>query len=252
MLELLLCSLLTVFPDYLYPPLCSGQAARQGNHVLLGLVRAEMGDNRLPDAHHRPDHGGVLLSSVYQDCDLFLPNRPDRSRDDRARRRDQCRHERRRRPGTAALQVGQLETTGGGRDRSPEDRGGRCRAGGRADRHPGGRGEDPGGEERPPAGPGRARDQAGAVQAQPGHRPAPRHREAPGRGRRSPGYDHGRHRGKRGCRGESIQPFSRPRRRVPRPRWPRPKWSWRRPSFVPASPDGWSNSLCASATSSIR
>ena len=46
--------------------------------------------------------------------------------------------------------------------------------------------------------------------------------------------------------------YSRPRRRVPRPSCPRPKWSWRRPPFGPGSLDGWSNSLCASATSSIR
>ena len=165
-----------------------------------------MGDHRLPDAHRRPHHRGVLLSSVDENRDLVLPNRPDRSRDDRARRRDQCRHERRRRPGTAALQVGQLETAGGGRDRAPQDRRGRCRTDRGADGHRGGRGQDPGSQERPPAGPGRARDQAGAVQAQSGHRPAPRHREAPSRGRRSPGSDHGRHRGKRGCRGESIRP----------------------------------------------
>ena len=49
-----------------------------------------------------------------------------------------------------------------------------------------------------------------------------------------------------------VSTFSRPRRRVPRPSCPKPRWSWRRPPFGPGSPEGWSNSLCASATSSIR
>ena len=46
MLELILCSMLTILPDYLYRRYGAGQASRQGNHVLLGMVRAEIGHRR--------------------------------------------------------------------------------------------------------------------------------------------------------------------------------------------------------------
>lgn len=38
MLELLLCSLVTVLPDYLYRRYGQGQASRQGDHALFGVV----------------------------------------------------------------------------------------------------------------------------------------------------------------------------------------------------------------------
>ena len=46
-LELLLCSMLTILPDYLYRRLRAGQASGQGDHVLFGLVRTEIG-HRVP------------------------------------------------------------------------------------------------------------------------------------------------------------------------------------------------------------
>ena len=75
--------------------------------------------------------------------------------------------------GAADLPARQLEAGGGRGDRPPQDRRDRCRHGGRADRGPGGRGQDPGGQERPPAGRGRAGDQAGDLSAQPGRRRGP-------------------------------------------------------------------------------
>ena len=52
MLELLLCSMLTHPPRLPLPALCAGQAVRQGNHPLLGLVRAALG------------HHGCLMLTV--------------------------------------------------------------------------------------------------------------------------------------------------------------------------------------------
>ena len=113
MLELLLCSLLTIFPDYLFRRYVQGK--RFGKEITFYSVwfELQMGDHGLPDAHRRPDHGGLLQPPVDDKRHIVLPNRPDRSRDDRARRRGLCRHERRGRKGTAALQAGQLEAGGG-------------------------------------------------------------------------------------------------------------------------------------------
>ena len=48
------------------------------------------------------------------------------------------------------------------------------------------------------------------------------------------------------------QRCSRPKRPAPKPRWRRPRWIWKRPSSAPASTGAWSSSCCGSATSSIR
>ena len=141
MLELLLCSLLTIFPDYLYRRYRPGQAHRQGDHALLRLVRAAVGHHRLPDAHRRADHGDLLQSSVDHQRHAVLPHRPDPSGDERARRRGLCRLHRRGQTGRADLQAGQLGAGGGGGDRPAQDRRDRCGAGRRADRCPGRRGQ---------------------------------------------------------------------------------------------------------------
>ena len=51
MLELLLCSLLTIVPDYLFRRYVQGKRIRQGNNLLLGVVRAAVGDHGLLDSH---------------------------------------------------------------------------------------------------------------------------------------------------------------------------------------------------------
>ena len=64
MLELLLCSLLTILPDYLYRRYAQGK--RFGNEITLYSVWFELrwGIISLPDADRRADHGDLLLPSV--------------------------------------------------------------------------------------------------------------------------------------------------------------------------------------------
>ena len=99
----------------------------------------------------------------------------------------------------------------------------------------GGRRQDPGGQERLPAGRGRTGDQAGAATGA---------TRAPSRVREIERLA-GRRRGPPGRRSPPPPPpsrpprrgsprSSRPRRPAPKPRWPRPRWSWRRPSSAPA------------------
>ena len=51
-----------------------------------------MGDHGLPDPHRQPDHGDLLQPPVHDQRHAVLQNRPDPSGDQRARRRDLCRH----------------------------------------------------------------------------------------------------------------------------------------------------------------
>ena len=78
MLELMLCSLLTILPDYLYRRYRAGQADRPGDHPLLGLVRAALGHHALPDADDLADHDDLLLPSVDHQRDV-LSSGPCRS-----------------------------------------------------------------------------------------------------------------------------------------------------------------------------
>ena len=234
MLEILLCSLVTIVPDYLYRRYVQGQADRQGDHPLLRVVRAAVGDHRLPDSRRGPDHGDLLQPSVHDQRHVVLQDDPDRSRDDRTRRRGLCRLQRPGRQGRADLQARQLEAGGGGGNRAPQDRRGRCGAGGGADRYPEGGRPDPGGQERSPAGLGRTGDQAGAATAQSGQRRAARNRAASGPCRRPPGCDRRRHGRKAGRRGAGLDRSSGRRRPAPKPRWPRPRWNWRRRWSAPA------------------
>ena len=127
MLELLLCSLLTIFPDYLYRRYVQGK--RLGKEITFYSVWFELRWGIT--ACLMLTIGLITVIFYYHPSTtrrhLLLPNRSDRSRDDRPRRRDPCWLERRGRPGTAALQAGQREARGSGGDRTPEDRGGRCR-----------------------------------------------------------------------------------------------------------------------------
>ena len=63
MLELFLCSLLTILPDYLYRRY--GQGKRFGQEITLFSVWFELrwGIVSLPHADRRPDHRHLLLPS---------------------------------------------------------------------------------------------------------------------------------------------------------------------------------------------
>ena len=206
MLELLLCSLLTIVPDYLYRRYRAGQAVRQGDHALLGVVRAALGDHRLPDAHRRPDHGDLLQSPVHDQRHAVLPHRADPAGDQSAASpRSSSAYSGRGRQGRADLQARQLEAGGRGGNRAPQDRRDRSRAGGGAGRYrrrPKARSSEAKGAL--PAGAGRIGDQAGTAPAQSGHRRAARDREAPGPCRQPPGRGRCRHRRETGRRSAAL------------------------------------------------
>ena len=75
MLELLLCSLLTVLPDYLFRRYAQGK--RLGDNLLLGLVRAEVGDHGLPHSYSVADYDDFLQPSIDHERHTFLQNRSD-------------------------------------------------------------------------------------------------------------------------------------------------------------------------------
>jgi len=83
MLELLLCSSLTILPDYLYRRYRQGK--RFGHEITFFSVWFELrfGNRYLSDADGRADHGHFLFSSVHHDGDLVLQDRSDRTRDKR-------------------------------------------------------------------------------------------------------------------------------------------------------------------------
>ena len=76
MLELMLCSLLTILPDYLYRRYRAGQAPRPRDHALFRLVRAAVWHRRLPDAHGLADHDDLLFSSLDHVGDVVLRTVP--------------------------------------------------------------------------------------------------------------------------------------------------------------------------------
>jgi hypothetical protein len=76
MLELTLCSMLTILPDYLY---------RRFAH---GLVRTALGHNAVPSSDRHADHDDLLLPSSHDGREFGLPDRHDPSRGIRARGRD--------------------------------------------------------------------------------------------------------------------------------------------------------------------
>ena len=80
MLELILCSSLTIFPDYLYRRYRQGK--RFGHEITLFSVWFELrfGIIGLPDAHGLADHDDLLLSSVDHFGDVVLSDRPDYGR----------------------------------------------------------------------------------------------------------------------------------------------------------------------------
>jgi hypothetical protein len=79
MLELLLCSLLTIFPDYLYRRYRQGKRLGHEITFYFGVVRTEVGHHRLSHADGGADHGHLLFSSIDHDGDFILQDRPDHS-----------------------------------------------------------------------------------------------------------------------------------------------------------------------------
>ena len=204
MLELLFCSLLTIFPDYLYRRFAQGK--RIGKEITLfsvwfelrwgiiaclmltiGLITVIFYNHPVDDQRHR-----------------VLPHHSDPARDERARRRGLCRLQRRGQTGRADLPARQLGPGGGRGDRPAQDRRDRCGAGRRADRCPCRRGQDPGGQERPSAGSGRTGDQAGDLPSQPGRRRRQGYRKARGCRARAPGHDRWRHGRQADSRGADL------------------------------------------------
>ena len=59
MLELIVCSMVTILPDYLYRRYVQGKRFGSEITLLFGLVRAALGDHRLPD----PD--GLLITMIF-------------------------------------------------------------------------------------------------------------------------------------------------------------------------------------------
>ena len=219
MLELLLCSLLTILPDYLYRRYAQGK--RIGKEITLYSVWFEL----------RWGIIACLMLTVGLITVIFY-NHPSTSSATLFYRTVPILPETNGRVAEVYIDgvTGEVKqgapifrldssTPGGGRgDRPPQDRRDRGRHGGRADRCPCGRGQDPGGQERPPAGRGRTGDEAGAQSAQPGHRRRPRDREAPERRGGAPGRDRRRHR-RKGAPPRRRSPRScRPRRPAPKPR----------------------------------
>ena len=101
MLELFVCSLLTILPDYLYRRYRQGKRIRPRDHAVLGLVRVALGHHRMPDAHRKLDHDNLLFPSVHDGRYVIFPDRSDRPGDVRARcrnLREDERQSRKRRP----------------------------------------------------------------------------------------------------------------------------------------------------------
>ena len=236
MLELLLCSLLTIFPDYLYRRYAQGK--RLGKEITLYSVWFELrwGHHRLPDADRRADHGGVLQPPLHHQRHPVLQDRADRFRDQRTRRRGQCGLQRRGQTGRADLPARQFDPGGGRGGRAPQDRRDRGQHGGRRGpmwRRPRARSRRPGAPiSRPSTNWRPSRSSTGAtpriVAARDIERLQNHRRGAPGDQLppRPPPRIPPRRRSRRSCR---------PRRPAPRPPWPRPRWISRRPSSAPAS-----------------
>ena len=236
MLELLLCSLLTILPDYLFRRYAQGK--RLGKEITLYSVWFELRWGIIACLMLTVGLITVIFYNhpVHDQRHPVLPDRPDPSRNQRPGRRGPCRgvsgevkqgqpifrldsSKQEAAAETARRKIAEVEAA----LVAAQDR---CR---------GGRGQDPGGQERPPAGRGRTGDEAGDLPAQPGRRRAcatSRSSKVAVEGRQ--GGDRRRHRRKRAGRDAGSPPCSRPRRPAPKPSWPRPRWNWRRPSSGPA------------------
>ena len=252
MLELLLCSLVTILPDYLYRRYRQGK--RLGKEINLYSMWFELrwGITGCLVLTVCFITGDLLQSPVDDQRHAVLQDHPDPAGRNRAGRRDL------RWPSgpvakgapifrldsakqeaaveTARRKVAEIER----RDCPGEVRN---RQGGRAAQRS---------EGRPPAGAGRTGNQAGAAQAQSGYRGAARDREARSSRARHHGCPRGRDRPPRGRRSPVLDRASgRAGQRRGRAR-PGHGGAGQRPSCAPGSAGASSNSSCGWATSSTR
>ena len=242
MFELMICSLLTIVPDYLYRRYVQGK--RFGKEITFYSVWYELRWGItgclmltislitmifyfhpsttsatlyfrtvpiLPEGSGRVAEVNVGFSAPVKKGDVLF--RLDSSKQEAALE-------------TAKRKIAEVDAaTGGGGSRRDQ-----------------GRGPDPGSEERASAGQGRIGRQERVAASQSRDRAATRHRKAAGAGRSAPG----RHR--RGHRRQAIgdrcgfRRCCRRKRRAPKRRWRRPRWISTRPSSAPASTGGSSSS----------
>ena len=187
MLELMLCSMLTVFPDYLYRRYVQGK--RLGKEINLYTVWFELrwGIVAMPRAHHLADHDDLLLPPVDEERHRDLPQRHHPARGLRSGVRGLCGHQREGQGRPAAVPARRCRAAGGGGDGpAAHRRGGGGDGGGRERARDGGR-PDRGGAQLAGAGAGGARRPDRAPAAQSRHRRPARDRAAAGGGRRPPG-----------------------------------------------------------------
>ena len=80
MLELMLCSMLTLLPDYLFRRYVQGR--RIGHEITIFSVWYELryGITTVPDPDRAPDHGRALQPSVVDQRHLPVPDHFDISR----------------------------------------------------------------------------------------------------------------------------------------------------------------------------
>ena len=217
------------------PPLWAGKAVRQGNHALLGVVRAAVGNHDLRDPHRVSDHWSSSTtirprpaprcsSAPCRSC-----RRPtDASPKSMSARADRSPRARRSSGSTATRQQAALETA---RRKIIEVEAAMIVAQADIQKAEGQLREAKGNA---PAGPGRTGHQAGIAPAQPGHRSASRHREARGSRGRHPGRGCCRKRGKAGGRNRGVSGVLPAEKASAEARWLRPRRISTRPSSAPA------------------
>ena len=185
MLELLLCSMFTILPDYLYRRY--GQGKRIGKEITLfsvwfelrwGIVGCLMLTIGLITVVFYNHPSTTNVTSFFRTIPI-LPESIGRVSEIYVGVSDTIEE------GQADLPARQLQAGGRARGGAPQDHRGRRVDGGGPRRHRGGRGADPAGPERAPAGRRRAGDQGGAEPARRRHRGAARDR-APAERRRGP------------------------------------------------------------------
>ncbi len=183
MLELTLCSMLTILPDFLFRRFVQGKRFGTRDQSFQRLVRIALGDHRLPDPDDLADHHGFLFPSLHHQRRFAFPHGSDPCGRHWTCRRGQCDHGTGSESGNAVVPAGQHRAGGCARNRPQADRRGRGQHCGEADRACLRRWQDPGGAQRAPAGDRRTRNQVGIVQARFGHCQQARHRTAAKRGR---------------------------------------------------------------------
>ena len=85
MIELFLCSLFTILPDYSLPAVRARKAAWARDHALLGLVRTSLRHHGLPGADDRAADADPLLPPFDQERRILLQDGADPSRGLRTR-----------------------------------------------------------------------------------------------------------------------------------------------------------------------